>query len=80
MGEPETLRPVGVDMPTEVTVPLPAPAHWPLGILKQPVASWMPLAKVEEAVTEVTFKRLVWMPPAYVEVAEEVETMYEVLR
>ena len=47
---------------------VPALIQFPL-IAKHPVVTLIPFAKVEEAVVEVTLKRLVWIPPAKVEVA-----------
>ena len=37
--------------------------------LKHPPVSWIPFAKVDVAVVEVTLRAVVWMPPAKVEVA-----------
>ena len=74
IGEPVTFMPIGVARPIEVTVPEFEVIHVPSGILKQPPDNWMPLEKVELAVADVMFKRLVWMPPAKVEVAVLVPT------
>ena len=51
MGEPETLRPMGVATATEVTVPAPVPAQTPL-MAKQPVIRLIPLDKDEVAESE----------------------------
>ena len=52
---------------TEVTVPLFCVRQDPPSA-KHPAVKFKPLAKVEEAVVEVTFKRLAETPPAKVEV------------
>ena len=78
MGVPEIFKPIGTEAATEVTVPPELETkHVPSGIRRQPLVSSIPLAKVEEAVVEVTDRRLVARPPARVEVAVEVPTKYE---
>jgi len=71
IGPPVKDRPVvPPEASTDVTVPEPPPppTHEPL-IEKHPVVKLTPFANVEEAVVEVTFKRLVENPPEKVEVA-----------
>ena len=77
MGEPVTLRPMGVDRATEVTVPLPVPAQVPL-MAKQPEFKLIPPTKVDVAVeVEKKYGAEIMLPaemPKKVEVAEEVAT------
>src|SRR4030042_4749956 len=51
IGEPVSLRPCGVVMATEVTVPEPVPAHVPL-MAKQPEVILIPLDRDEVPVSE----------------------------
>ncbi len=84
MGEPVSLRPCGVVMATEVTVPAPVPVHVPL-MAKQPVSILIPLDREEVPVS--LMYEAVPMPRSVeavnlgnVEVAEvEVAIKYEAL-
>jgi len=54
---------------SSVVAPAPPPTHDPSGMRKQPAASCMPLANVEDADDEVTFSAVVCRPAPNVDVA-----------